>query len=349
MSVNLASKYESQIITKWQIESFLAGKVSNKYSFEGVRSISIYTPVTVDLSDYTRSGTNRFGTPVEMQDTLQTLTLSQDKSFAITIDKGNNADQLNIKGAGEMMSLQMKEKMIPHNDKYALSVWAKHAGNSVVVSAPAKDTIVTMLATALVTLDNEQVPDDMRWIFIGGTNYNLLRLSSEYLASDPLSSQILPKGVVGTFMNATVVKVPDSYMPTGVQFLIAHRDAVIYPMKLKTLRILTDVAGLDGSLLEGRHYFDAFVLGQKANGVYAGVLTANKVAKPVLTNTNNTVTVGAVSGVTFYYTVDGTDPRFSSTASTMTEGVVLASGETIKVVGMASGKCDSDIAEKVYA
>lgn len=349
MSVNLASKYESQIITKWQIESFLAGKVSNKYSFEGVRSISIYTPVTVDLSDYTRSGTNRFGTPVEMQDTLQTLTLSQDKSFAITIDKGNNADQLNIKGAGEMMSLQMKEKMIPHNDKYALSVWAKHAGNSVVVSAPAKDTIVTMLATALVTLDNEQVPDDMRWIFIGGTNYNLLRLSSEYLASDPLSSQILPKGVVGTFMNATVVKVPDSYMPTGVQFLIAHRDAVIYPMKLKTLRILTDVAGLDGSLLEGRHYFDAFVLGQKANGVYAGVLTANKVAKPVLTNTNNTVTVGAVSGVTFYYTVDGTDPRFSSTASAMTEGVVLASGETIKVVGMASGKCDSDIAEKVYA
>lgn len=349
MAINLASKYESQILSKWTKESFLAGKVSNKYSFNGVRTISIYTPVTVALSDYTRSGTNRFGTPVEMQDTVQELSLTQDKAFAITIDKGNNADQLNIKGAGEMMNLQMKEQMVPHLDKYALGVWAKHAGKSAVISAPTKSTIVGLLADGLTELDNQLVPDDMRWIFVGASNFNKIRLADEYMNSDPLSSQILPKGVVGTFMNASVVKVPDSYMPTGVQFLIVHRDAVIFPVKLKTLRILTDVAGLDGALLEGRHYFDAFVLGQKANGIYAGVLTANKVADPVITLTDDEASVGAVSGVTFHYTVDGSDPRYSSTAVVYSGAVTLEDGETIKVVGMADGKCDSDIAEETYS
>lgn len=349
MAINLASKYESQILTKWQRESFLAGKVSDKYSFNGVKTISIYTPVTVELNDYTRSGTNRFGNPVEMQDTLQELSLTQDKSFAITIDKGNNADQLNIKGAGEMMSLQMKEKMVPHLDKYALGVWAKHAGKSAVISATTKSTIVSALADGLTELDNQMVPDEGRWIFIGASKVNQLRLSDEYLASDPLSSQILPRGVVGTFMGASVVKLPDSYIPTGVQFVIMHRDAGIFPIKLKTLRILTDVAGLDGSLLEGRHYFDAFVLGQKANGIYVGVLTANKVADPVITLTDDEASVGAVSGVEFHYTVDGSDPRFSSTAEVYTGAVTLVDGQTIKVVGFANGKCDSDVVEETYS
>lgn len=349
MAINLASKYESQILTKWQRESFLAGKVTDKYSFSGVKTISIYTPVTVPLNDYTRSGSNRFGAPVEMQDTLQELSLTQDKSFAITIDKGNNADQLNIKGAGEMMSLQMKEQMVPHLDKYALGVWAKHAGKSAVISAPTKSTIVGLLADGLTELDNQMVPDEGRWLFIGASNFNLLRLADEYQVSDPLSSQILPRGVVGSFMGATVVKLPDSYMPTGVQFIVMHRDSAIFPIKLKTLRILTDVAGLDGALLEGRHYFDAFVLGQKANGIYVGVLTANKVAVPVITLTDDEASVGAVSGVEFHYTVDGSDPRYSSTAVVYSGAVTLADGETIKVVGFADGKCDSNIAEETYS
>lgn len=349
MAINLASKYESQILTKWTKESFLAGKFADKYSFVGVRSINIFTPQTVDLSTYDRTAqSNRFGTPVEMQDTIQELTLSQEPSFAITIDKGNNEDQLNIKGAGEMMSLQLKEKVVPFTDKYALGIIAKHAGKSAVIASPTKTTIVGLLADGLTVLDNSEVPEDMRMVFIGATNYNKLRLADEFVAIDPLGNVSVGRGVVGSFMGAEVIKVPDSFMPTGVQFLIAHRDSAIIPMKLKTLRILTDVAGLDGALLEGRQYFDAFVLGQKANGLYAGVLTANKVADPVITPTGASHAVGAVSGVTFHYTLDGTDPRFSKSAVVYSGAVTLADGETIKVVGMADGKCDSDIVEATY-
>jgi len=347
-SINLALKYEPQILTKWNQESFLAGKASTKYDFIGVSTIRVYTPQTVALSDYTKSGSSRFGTPVEMGDSVQELTLSQDKSFAITIDKGNTTDQMNIKGAGDMMNLQIKEQLVPYEDKYALKQWAWKAHKSVVVAEPSKSTIVGFLEAGLAELDEHNVPSENRYIALPVDEYSKLRLSSEYLASDPLSSQILPKGVVGTFMMAKIVRVPSSYMPTGVQFLIWNPEGVLYPMKISTLRILNEVAGIDGNVLEGRSKFDAFVLGAKEGSVYAGVLTANKTADPVITPTGDSYAVGAVSGVTFYYTTDGTDPRYSMSKTIYSGAVTLTDGVTIKVFGRTDAKCDSDVVSATY-
>ena len=98
MAINLASKYEDKILQEFTHASFMKNNVSNEYDLTGVRSLTIYTPVTVDLNDYDRTATaNRFGTPTEMQDTVQELTMTQDKGFAITIDRGNNSDQMMIK------------------------------------------------------------------------------------------------------------------------------------------------------------------------------------------------------------------------------------------------------------
>lgn len=340
MAINLAKKFESSILTKWQAESFIAGKVNSKYDFAGVRSITIYTPQTVDLQDYTRTGATRFGTSTEIQDTIQELYLNQDKAFSLTIDKGNNSDQMMIKGAGEMLALQMKEKMVPHIDKYCLLKWVQYAGNAVAVTAPAVGNIVASLSAGLTKLDNEMVPDDGRLIFIGATNYDYLRRSTEVFNTPSLSAQVIGRGVVGQFMNATLVKVPDVYLPLGVAFVIIHKDAVIYPLKLKTLRILTDVAGIDGAVLEGRHYFDAFVLGQKSAGVYVGHVSATLAKYPTPTTayagSGATLTITNASlptGSTIYYTTDGSDPRYiGPTVKTTTSltGVNPAIGEQAK-------------------
>ena len=77
-SINLASKYIGQIAQKFTHASYFAGNVSQDYDFAGVKSLTIYTPVTVDLNDYDRTAAaNRFGTPVEMEDTIQELTMTQ--------------------------------------------------------------------------------------------------------------------------------------------------------------------------------------------------------------------------------------------------------------------------------
>ena len=45
--------------------------------------------------------------------------MTQDRAFKLTIDKGNNVDQMNIKGAGKMLQLQLREQSTPAADKYA--------------------------------------------------------------------------------------------------------------------------------------------------------------------------------------------------------------------------------------
>lgn len=350
MAINLASKYHPSIVEKFRKDSFLAGKTNTDYDFAGVRSITVYTPVTQALNDYSRTASsNRFGTPAELQDTIQELYLSQDKSFAITIDKGNNQDQMNTKEAGRMLKLQLEEQSIPFMDKYAFKQFAFHAGQSVAISAPTTSTIVGLIATGLSALDNALVPDDNRFIYVGATMAKNLVLSAEVLASDPLAEKVLGKGVFGTFMGHPIVKVPDSYFVTNLYFMIIYKMSVVFPLKFKTLRILTDAPGIDGALLEGRHFFDAFVLGSKADGVYAGVNTALKVGATTITPTGASHAItNATGSAVIYYTLDGSDPRYSKTRVQYASAVTLTSGQTIRAVGTKANMCDGDVAEATY-
>ncbi len=52
MAINLASKYSGKIAEKFTKESFVAGNASKDFDLAGVRSIWVYSPVSVDLNDY---------------------------------------------------------------------------------------------------------------------------------------------------------------------------------------------------------------------------------------------------------------------------------------------------------
>ena len=93
MAINLFTLHSDMTQNAFVRESLIAGKLCNDYEFSGAKTVKILTPLTVPMNDYSRVGTSRYGNPVEMQDIVQELTLSQDKSFALTIDKGNDADQ----------------------------------------------------------------------------------------------------------------------------------------------------------------------------------------------------------------------------------------------------------------
>lgn len=346
-SINLASKYSSNIAEKFTKESYVAGHTNNDYDFAGVRSITIYTPQTVELNDYIRSGQNRFGTPVEMGDTVQELTLSQDKSYTLTIDRGNNIDQMNVKGAAKMLKMQIKEQVVPFMDKYALGRWAHLAGTINGSAAPTKTSIVGAIFDAAAALDNLLVPDDNRILYLPTSQYNMLRQSSEFLAVDTLAEKALSKGYVGRVADMQVIKVPDSYL-NGVYFLAAYKGSVLMPNKIKTARILDNVAGIDGNVLEGRNYFDAFVLSAKAGGVYAAVPTASVTADPTVAVASGKATVTVASGATAKYTTDGSDPRYSKSAAVYSAAVDVTTGTTFRVYAEKSdGFASSVVTEQI--
>ncbi len=350
MAINLASKYEDKILQEFTHASFMKNNVSNEYDFTGVKSLTIYTPVTVDLNDYDRTKTaNRFGTPTEMEDTVQEMTMSQDKGFAITIDRGNNSDQMLIKESGKMLGLQVNEKVVPHMDKYAFKQFAVNAGTVKGITKPTKATIVSALMDAETALTNALVPAENRYLYIGASMYNLLRQSSEFLAVDTLANKALSKGVVGQIADMTVVKVPDSYLPDDCYFIVMYKKSGIMPVKIKTQRILKEVAGLDGALLEGRYYFDAFVLGTRAAGIYAAVSSSKVQADPTISAASSSTTITSSGAVEIKYTTDGTDPRYSKSAKVYSAAISgLAVGTVVKAVAYGSA-FPSAVAEATVA
>ena len=76
--VNTFTGFQKKVEESFHRESLIAGRFSPDYTFSGVKTVKVITPTTVAMTDYTRSGANRYGTPTELQDTVQELTLTQD-------------------------------------------------------------------------------------------------------------------------------------------------------------------------------------------------------------------------------------------------------------------------------
>ncbi len=349
-AVNLHSKYSNQIQTQYIKDSLINGCLDNSYSFSGVKTVRISTPVTVPMTDYSRTGTSRYGTPTEMEDLVQELTLSQDKSFTLTIDKGNNADQNGIKEAGKMLKLQIAEQAIPLMDKYSFArlsqLAGKIVGNGTAIS---KSNVCERITAGTTYMDDAEVPSSDRTLFVPSEIYAKLRLSEEFHGCDGLMEKSLTKGQVGMYDNMRVVKVPRSRWPENVNFIIVHKRAACAPVKLNDTKYHKDPPGISGSLLEGRQYYDLFVFGAKCNGVYVDVNTASGAGVVCATpQISPEGTIGsATSGVTIKYTIDGSDPRYSSTAKTGTTVPSVPLGTVVHAYAYKDGAFPSDVASGV--
>ena len=288
MAINLAAKYSKEIANAFTLRSVVDGTTNKDYDFTGVKTLNVYTPVTQSLADYQRTGTSRYGTPTELQDTMQELMLTRDRSFSITIDKGNNSEQMGAKEASRILSIEMNEQAIPEMDKYALGRFADYAGKIVALdAAPTSENIAQKLSDGMVAMSNKNVPADGRFIFIGWSCFGALRLSNQFIGVESLAKSALVKGAIGTFMGAQVVVVPDDYLKKGDKtcyFIITHKNSVIQPKKVQDYFVKENPAGINGALLEGRFIYDAFVLGGRCDGVYAAVASGAQQAAPAFTS-----------------------------------------------------------------
>lgn len=349
MAVNLAVKYSDHIAEVFTAGSFVKGKTSNSFDLTGVKTLKVYTPITVPEVDYTREGLNRYGTVTEMQDVVQELKMTQDKAFTLTIDKGNHLDQNMTKKAADMLRLQINEQSTPAADRYALRRFAVMAGNiDTVAEAPTKDNIVELIATGAQTLDDNLVPDNDRYIYVTSEVYKMIRLSPEFTGLEGLGVKAIAKGVCGEISGLNIVRVPKSYMPDGCYFLITHKNSVLMPYKISDAKVHNDPVGVSGALIEGRHYYDAFVIGAKSAGVYALVQDETKLRAPVVNIASREATVIAPSHtLQTLYTTDGTDPRYSDSAKVYSTKITLTIGTALRVVCISDTHFTSSVVEKV--
>lgn len=347
-AINYVNSFSPKVAESFCKESLTDSATGKDYSFSGAKTVRVFTVDTVPLNNYSRSGANRYGEPVELGDTVQELVMGDDKSFAMTIDKGNQVDQMNIKGAARAMKRETEQVVVPYVDKYRFQKWCKGAGIVKSISAaPTKATVVEMIFDAGAEMDNRLVPAAGRTLFIPNGYYKLLALSDQFIGVDKLGEKALSKGVVGEVDGMTVKRVPDSYFPENVYFMVKWKGSSVDPVKLQDAKIHKDPPGLSGNLLEGRIYHDSFVIGAKANGIYVAAAAAAVAATPTITVAGGKATIASTtSGAVVKYTLDGSDPRYSESASVYTAPAEVAAGNVVKAVADTVAGYASGVSEK---
>lgn len=242
-----------------------------RLDFNGKNSVTIYNVDVVAETDYVRSGTNRFGALVELGTGTQTFTLSQDKAFTFTIDRGNYEDSQMVTEVAKAIKRQVDEVSTPATDIYRLNVLTAYAiANTKGVvggAAVAYNTIYQLILAQQAAMSELKVPEDGRVLFITPTNYNLLKRDPEFVRDCDLTYKDLSKGILGQVDGLTIVQCPSSYFVTKFEFMIVRDDLLVSPMKFNSVRTLDDVQGIDGWVAEGRRYYDAFLPLQKIAGL----------------------------------------------------------------------------------
>lgn len=276
MGVNLAQKYSGKMDLVFSRGSYTENFVNKDYEFDGVKTINVYTPTTVALSNYDRTATgDRFGGNNELQDTIATYTLENDKSFKIAIDAGNYKQGAFAKKAAEVLKAEMNEQYIPEVDKnrFAKAAAAATANGQAETYTTTKGAYTSVL-NAQANLDEAQAPINDRVMFVTPAFYNLIKGDiTTGIHANGYNDKLLPRGFVGELDGMSVVKVPTSYFPAKTYAIIWQKKALLGANQIKKTTIKTDSELVDGSVLFGRFIYDAFVLEAKKKAV-ASIVTS---------------------------------------------------------------------------
>ena len=267
---NLASKYSKQIDERFTRESQAMLALSNNYDFTGVQTVNVYSIPVVPLTDYQRSGLNRYGTPDDLQRNVQSLTVTKDRAFTFIIDKGDKLQSEMVMDAGKALQRNLREVWVPEFDSYVFNTLATAAQNNGHYDNTAATTsnAYALFLKGMESLGNCNVPDQGRVAFCSYGFANLLKQDSAFMRYGDASQQMLVKGVIGEVDGCKIVKVPSSRLPAGAACIITHPIAAVGPKQLEEYKIHDNPPGISGFLVEGRFIYDCFVLNEKADAIY---------------------------------------------------------------------------------
>lgn len=271
MAVNYAEKYSEVIDERFKQGALTDTILNTQYEFDGVNKVNVYSIDTVPLNDYNiKAAANRYGAPQELGNDIQSLALTQDKSFTFTIDRRNRDDTMMANSAGLALNREMDEVVIPFIDKYRINKLVENAGTTATQTITKDNAYESFLLSSAAMVD-KKVPITNRVVFVTPLYYTYLKLDKRFTSYGDKAQEIASNGVVGLIDNTEVIVTPTDYFPEGVNYIIVYKGALLSPLKLSEYLQHENPVGISGWVCEGRIYFDAFVLKNKKDGIYVSV------------------------------------------------------------------------------
>ncbi len=266
MAINLAEKYSQQVDETIRRELLSSAGVNNDVSFGNAQTVTVFSMETAPLNDYNPDGgMQRYGAPVELQDTVQEMKMTQQKSFTFTIDKTYAADSPEgVRNAGRALQRQIEQVIVPEIDRYRFSKLAELAGSRK-YGALTSENAYAAFVEANSAITDEEFPIENRVAFCSNAFIDLLKKDSVHFtkATEIAQQRVIYKGMIGDCDGVAVIAVPKRRLPAGVSFIITHPSCAPAPVKLQEYKIHQDPPGIAGHLVEGLLYHDIFVFNRK--------------------------------------------------------------------------------------
>ena len=269
MAINYAKTYSKNVVDAFALASITRGVLSTDYEFmaDSGKTVQVFTSTSVPMTNYTRTGVNRYGAPTEIENTVQELACTRERAFAFTIDALNAIDNPAVE-AGKALRKQTDEVITPEIDTYTLGALAAGCpGTNVVKTAPTSANTYSLFLDMQEMLDNGKVPVTDRSAWVSASYYKLLKQDDSFIKASDLGQQMLVTGQVGEVDGVRIIKAPASYMPENTHVILAHKSAAIQPVRLEQYTTHINPPGIAGTLCEGLVYYDAFVLKAKEAGI----------------------------------------------------------------------------------
>ena len=272
MAIELATQYLPYVDELFTTESRKSLLTNNDFSWDGAHTIKVYRISTSDMNDYGRAGPegsnwSRYGPVDTLGATTQAMALRKDRSFTFAIDRLDENETKRQLQAATALARQLREIVVPEVDNHVYSEMCEHAGQIPDPMALTAANIYDTIVSNNKLLDDAEVPEVGRVLLVTPDTYLLMKKSKDIIMETDIAQEMRLRGVIAMLDGLTVVKVPSTRLPDGFGFMLAHRVATVAPVKLESYVIHENPPGINGSLVEGRLNYDAFILDNKAKAV----------------------------------------------------------------------------------
>jgi hypothetical protein len=265
---------------------------------------------------------------------------TQDRGRSIQVDHEDNEETFGM-AFGRLAGRFQKDAVIPELDAYRLAVYATKAGHKGTLTL-GTDSVLRKIDHIDALMDDEEVPEEGRIIFLRPTVYeeviNDASIEKKLEVNDEMTKALNKK--IYSYNGHPLIKVTSKRMYTAIKLLdgqsdgeeeggyvkaadgedlgllMVNQDAVVQISKRAVARIWAPsreyAAGTDGVnpdadawKFDFRVYHDAWVLGEKVNGIAA--LSLTEPVEPVEPDEPKLSSIDLVtSGVTLSFDVDDT-------------------------------------------
>lgn len=282
-SIEYAKKFVPVIDDIYKAQSVTEGMdASAQMDFTGVNEVKVLKVSTTGLGDYSRQTGYPKG---DVTAAWETIKLTEERGKEISIDRMDNEETLGMV-FGNVTGTFMRDHVAPELDAYR---FAKYAGTTGINSASAiltKDTVISAIDEAVRALDENEVPELGRTLYISSDLKPVLNqaLNRQWGSDSGVNTQLtnyngMPIVYVPKTRFYTAITLNDGSTNWGftkaesasdINFMIIYKDAIMQVKKFALPKIFSpdENQNIDAWKFQFRLYHDAYVYENKVKGIY---------------------------------------------------------------------------------